>query len=204
MRHAAAGAAAALVALVLAGCTVPDPAPGPPPARPSGELIGPVAPKVTEPSRNRTAVPLALSVPAIGVASDRLVDLGVDRDGALEVPADAVTPGWFDLSPQPGDAGPAVIAGHVDYNGREGVFARLGELGEGAEIVVRRADGRDAVFTAYEVQRYAKADFPTELVCGNTDGPELRLITCGGAFDRTSGHYVDNIVAFARFTGFRS
>jgi len=202
MRGTAAAAAADLVALVLAGCTVPDPTTGPAPPRPSGEMIGPVAPK--EPVRDRTAVPLALSVPAIGVASDRLIDLGVDRDGALEVPGDAVTPGWFDLSPQPGDAGPTVIAGHVNYRGQDGVFARLGELDTGDEIVVRRADGRDAAFTAYKVERYAKADFPTELVYGNTDGPELRLITCGGAFDRGSGHYVDNVVAYARFTGFRS
>ena len=60
------------------------------------------------------------------------------------------------------------------------------------------------MFTAYKVERYVKAEFPTELVYGNTDEPELRLITCGGAFDRASGHYVDNIVAFARFAGFRS
>ncbi len=38
---------------------------------------------------------------------------------------------------------------------------------------------------------------PTQLVYGNTNHAALRLITCGGSFDFSTGHYVDNVVVFA-------
>jgi sortase (surface protein transpeptidase) len=151
----------------------------------------------------RPAAPLALEIPAIGLRSDGLVGLGIGRDGALEVPAKAETAGWYDLSPVPGEPGPAVIAGHVNWSGTPGVFSRLHELEPGAEVDVHRTDGRVAVFTVERVEEYAKKAFPTEEVYGNTDGPELRLITCGGAFNRATGHYVDNLVAYARLTALR-
>jgi sortase (surface protein transpeptidase) len=144
------------------------------------------------------ATPVELTVPAIDVHAGPLLDLGIDTAGALEVPPDAVTAGWFTLGPTPGSPGPAVIAGHVDYKGVPGVFQRLGELAPGDEVTVARADGSAAVFETYLVERYAKAQFPTERVYGNTAGPELRLITCGGAFDSRIGHYQDNVVAWAR------
>jgi sortase (surface protein transpeptidase) len=149
------------------------------------------------------AAPLALEIPAIGLRSDGLVSLGIGRDGALEVPAKAETAGWYDLSPVPGEPGPAVIAGHINWSGKPGVFARLHELKPGAEVDVHRTDGRVAVFTVQRVEEYAKKAFPTEEVYGNTDGPELRLITCGGEFNRTTGHYVDNLVAYAELTALR-
>ena len=116
----------------------------------------------------------------------------------LEVPPDATGTGWYLHSPAPGDPGPAVLAAHVDYGGRPGVFARLGDLRPGAPITVRRADGTEVAFVVDRVERYPKAAFPTDAVYGDTPGPELRLITCGGAFDDASGHYVDNVVAYAR------
>lgn len=142
--------------------------------------------------------PVGLVVPAIGVDSSPLMDLGLDPTGKLEVPPDAKGVGWFDLSPTPGALGPAIIAAHVDYKGVPGPFNKLDELTVGDEITVRRADGSTAVFETYEVIRYPKADFPTDRVYGDTDGAEIRLITCGGVFDSGSGHYKDNVVAFAR------
>lgn len=144
--------------------------------------------------------PLSVEIPSIGVATGRLVDLGLAGDRALEVPDDAHTAGWFELSPTPGEVGPSVIAGHVNYASEQGVFARLGEVRTGERIIVHRADGAGAVFTAYRVDRYAKSAFPTGKVYGDTEFPELRLITCGGAFDRSSGQYRDNVIVFARLT----
>jgi hypothetical protein len=92
------------------------------------------------------AAPVQLTVPAIDVRSGPLLDLGIDAAGALEVPPDAVTAGWFTLAPTPGSRGPAVIAGHVDYRGMPGVFHRLGDLKPGDEVSVARADGSTAVF----------------------------------------------------------
>jgi sortase (surface protein transpeptidase) len=144
------------------------------------------------------ATPAALEIPAIGVNTGELVDLGLAPSGAMEVPDDAATAGWFALSPVPGEVGPSVVAAHVNYKKAPGVFARLHEMTVGDTVVVRRADGTPVRFTAYRVERFTKSAFPTRDVYGNTEGPELRLITCGGSFDDATGHYRDNVVVFAR------
>ncbi|SFA83934.1 Sortase family protein [Amycolatopsis marina] len=141
-----------------------------------------------------------MEIPAIGVSTGEIIDLGLEPDGALEVPADAVTAGWFSKSPTPGELGPSVIAGHVDYRKVPGVFFRLHELPVGEQVTVHREDGTSVEFTVDRVERYPKAEFPTDEVYGNTEVPELRLITCGGAFDSSSGEYVDNVVAYATMT----
>jgi sortase (surface protein transpeptidase) len=142
--------------------------------------------------------PLSLAVPDLGIATGPLIPLGLLDDGTLEVPPDARGVGWYVHSPVPGDAGPSVIAAHVDYAGRLGVFAHLGRLQPGAAVTVTRPDGRPARFTVYRVERFPKASFPAGAVYGDTTGPELRLITCGGSFDAATGNYRDNVVAFAR------
>ncbi len=90
-----------------------------------------------------------------------------------------------------------MIVGHVD--GREGlaVFFRLRQLAPGDEIAVDRVDGSTAVFAVERVERHAKNAFPTEAVYGHTPDARLRLVTCGGEFDRSTRHYVDNVVVFA-------
>lgn len=145
--------------------------------------------------------PVRLDVPAIGVRTGELIQLGLRPDGTLEVPGDALTTGWFEHSPTPGELGPAVLAAHVDYDHVPGTFHRLHELPVGATAVVRRADGTSAEFTVTRVERYPKAAFPTERVYGDTSAPELRLITCGGDFDSATGNYLDNVVAYAVLTG---
>ena len=146
------------------------------------------------------SVPLTVQIPALGVAAGPLVHLGLTADRALEVPEDAATAGWFRLSPTPGEIGPSVIAGHINYASVPGVFVRLHEMRPGGTITVDRADGTSAVFTTYAVERHPKAAFPTQRVYGNTESPELRLITCGGGFDESSGEYLDNVIVFATLT----
>lgn len=146
------------------------------------------------------AAPVALTIPAIGV-STTLQQLGLAPNGALELPPPGPLydiPGWYRDSPAPGAIGPAIIAGHVDSaaNGPS-VFFRLGALRPGDQITVRLADGSTAVFAVDSVRAFAKSAFPTALVYGNTDVPALRLITCGGALDRSTGHYEDNVVVLA-------
>jgi len=147
--------------------------------------------------------PTSLEIPSISVRTGRIIDLGLMPDGALQVPPDASTVGWFTGAPTPGEAGPAVLAAHVDYKRVPGVFARLKQLHQGEQVTVGRADGSTAVFTVYQVDRYAKASFPTDRVYGDTAKPELRLITCGGAFDHSSGNYLDNVIVYARLTAVR-
>lgn len=145
--------------------------------------------------------PTHLRIPAIGVDTP-LIALGLSTDGTMAVPAGPRPAGWFTGSPTPGSVGPAVLAGHVTYNG-PGVFFHLGELTKGQRIEVTRADGHTAVFSVYDVETYPKDAFPTARVYGNTDGPELRLITCAGDYDSSRHHYADNAVVYASLTATR-
>lgn len=142
------------------------------------------------------AAPVRLQIPAIGVDSD-LMDLGLLPDGTLEVPPTAFPAGWYTGAPTPGELGPAIIAGHVDWGGEPGVFFDLRDLTPGDEIAVIRQDGSTARFRVDRVERFAKSQFPTDLVYADIDHAGLRLITCGGQFDRQQRSYEDNLVVFA-------
>lgn len=146
--------------------------------------------------------PAWIEVPRIGARSS-LVPLGLTPDQTVEVPSvhQPMQAGWYEHSPTPGETGPSVILGHVNGDGRDGIFARLHELQPGDEIRVGRGDGRIVRFVIERMAQETKARFPADEVYGDTSGPELRLITCGGSFDGAAHSYRDNIIAFATFTG---
>ena len=87
-----------------------------------------------------------------------------------------------------------MIAGHVDSRTGPGIFFDLKDLARGDLVEVGRSDGRTATYRVTGVQVVDKDRFPTQQVYGPTAGAELRLITCGGTFDRTTGHYLRNVV----------
>lgn len=157
---------------------------------------GETAAAVPGPLVMAASAPLRVSIPAIGVDA-AVVGWGLTRDGALDVPPGAFPAGWFTGAPTPGELGPAIIAGHVDWGGSEGVFYDLRDLGIGDMVSVARADKTTAVFRVTRAEHFPKDDFPTDLVYGNLTYAGLRLITCGGSFDRGERSYVDNIVVFA-------
>ncbi|WP_162144918.1 class F sortase [Arthrobacter castelli] len=142
--------------------------------------------------------PVQLAIPAIEAGS-RLLTLGLQSDGTMEVPrpGQADMAGWYRHSPAPGQLGPAVIAGHVDsLDDGTGVFYRLSSLQQGDEVRVTRADGLIAIFTVETVASYSKESFPTEKVYGDIDHAGLRLITCGD-LNEAAGEYQANTVVFA-------
>jgi hypothetical protein len=145
--------------------------------------------------------PVAVSISRIGVRS-RLVRLGL-KDGEMETPADPADAGWFTGGPTPGALGPAVIAGHVTWNGAREVFYRLGSLRPGDEVTVTRKDGKTAIFTVSRVARFSKERFPSRAVYGQIDHAGLRLITCGGTYDAARHKYADNVIVFARLEAVR-
>lgn len=149
-----------------------------------------------QPVAQEVSPPVRLGIPDLGLTT-RLIGLRKERSGALGVPADPQRAGWYSQGPAPGDPGPAVIAGHVNSVDGPGVFANLSTVQRGAQIRIRRADGTLAVFRVTQVQKYAKRDFPTDVVYRGTGKASLRLITCGGEFDRRSGRYRSNVVVFA-------
>lgn len=174
-------------------------APLPPPTE-AGSLGTPRISEAVEPLLLPSSDPVVIEIPVIGVESP-LQHLGLTAERTLEVPA----PGphydeaaWYKYSSTPGSLGPAIILGHVDSAaGGPSVFFDLGTLQAGDEILVTRADGRGAVFGVDAVDSYPKDDFPTTMVYGEIHHAGLRLITCGGEFDRANGHYLNNIVVFA-------
>jgi hypothetical protein len=160
----------------------------------SGRSSGPVVRVMRAPARS--ASPVRLRIARLHV-STTLVRLHKLAGGALEVPARYDRAGWYVGSARPGDAGPAVLAGHVDSNDGPGVFFRLHLLRPGDLVVVDRADLTRITFTVTKVITVPKRAFPTAQVYSGQE-PGLRLITCGGAFDAASGHYRDNVIVFAR------
>jgi hypothetical protein len=185
------------------GDTKPAPRPSTPQAhqRDKRDKTAGVADLVTGPLLP-SAVPVSIGIPRLHVFS-RLEDLGVDQDGVMDVPAEPANAGWYELGPSPGALGPAVVAGHVTWNQVPAVFFRLAELRPGDVVQVTRADDLVAVFEVTRVEVYPKTAFPTDLVFGAIDHAGLRLITCGGDYEQGAHRYSDNVVAFARLTGWR-
>ena len=176
--------------------SVPLPARPSPIAAPTARTALPASLSTTQ----QAARPVWLSIPVIGVRTS-LVHLGLGANGTLQVPSSTAVAGWYTGSPRPGAVGAAVIAGHVDSRSGVGIFFWLRALHAGDRIYVGRADGTMAVFTVTAVRKVAKDLFPTAAVYGPVPDPELRLITCGGVFDRSTGSYLSNVVVFARLSG---
>jgi hypothetical protein len=151
------------------------------------------------------SVPEVISIPRIGVRS-QVIPLGLSPNGTAAVPplTRPYVASWFDRGPTPGQRGTAVLYGHVDARKvGPAVFYRLGMLRPGDLIFVTLRDRQVAAFRVYSVALYPKSAFPTAKVYRYTRRPTLRLVTCGGAFDRRTQHYLSNIVVFAAFAGAR-
>jgi LPXTG-site transpeptidase (sortase) family protein len=165
---------------------------------PTGPIVAP--PPSAQP--RPVARPVSLTIPLIGVQT-RLMYLGLNSDGQLQVPPLSMVSvaGWYTGSPRPGAIGSAIIVGHIDNYKESGVFFRLKTLRRGDRIYVRRADGTLVEFRVTSVQTYLKDHFPTEDVFGPVPDAELRLITCGGAWDPAIHSYLSNIVVYAAEVG---
>ncbi|HET6213395.1 MAG TPA: class F sortase [Micromonosporaceae bacterium] len=177
------------------------------PPRPPQPAGGAWAAGVRKPAPGTLArsEPVAIAIPQIALTAP-VVATGVERDGSVSVPPlgmPSVT-GWYRLGPSPGEAGGAVIVGHVDSRkSGPAVFFNLGALKRGATIEVTRRDRTVVVFMVDGVRSYPKRGFPVDEVYGPLDRPTLRLITCGGKFDVKKHSYQDNVIVFASFSSWR-
>ena len=172
--------------------------------QPSSAAAGATGPGTAKGPSLRRSLPVAVDIPSIGVHSS-LLRLGVNADGSLQVPSLATSASkaaWYKYSATPGEIGASVIEGHVDSDYGPAVFFRLGALRPGDAINVRLADGVTAVFRVTGVREYPKSKFPARIIYGATDYAALRLITCGGAFDYATGHYLSSTVVFASLASY--
>ncbi|MET9726786.1 class F sortase [Streptomyces zaomyceticus] len=192
-----------LVALAaLTGCSAGSgDGPATPPARITEATAAPAPTASAGPVKPLArSLPVRVRVPAAGVdtgPTGPVLELGLAPDGTVEVPSveDAERIGWYDKGVTPGQTGPAVLIGHFDTARGPAVLKNVSEVRIGDEITVTRADGTTAVFRVRELQQVDKDTFPTAKVYGDTEGPELRLITCGG--ELVDGHRPDNIILYA-------
>ena len=193
---------AGLALLLLAGCSTggrdaaapaATPAPSPSPAVTASRSPEPFS-AVRE--IERAAVPQRLRIPSLGVDAP-VGPVGTASDGTVEVPTRWEDVGWFDGGARPGEDGPAVLLGHVDSKSGPAVFARLPSAAPGTVVEVAGDDGSVTRWRVDRVEQFPKTRFPTEAVYLPALRPELRLVTCGGEFDRATGHYRDNVVVHA-------
>jgi len=141
------------------------------------------------------SVPVSIRIPAIGV-SVSLSQLGLNADKSAQVPTKYEEPGWFKLGPTPGQTGSAVILGHVDDKKGPAVFFKVKTLKAGDKVDVSLTNGVISHFVVKAVETYSKADFPAKKVYGSQGFSALQLVTCGGKFDKATGHYESNVVAY--------
>ena len=200
-RLSASGRFALISALALATAVLAATAPSR--ARESTTTIPRYPPTSAAALSNRSPLPqrsppVTLTIPAIHV-STKVGSLGLTSTGEVQVPLTAATVGWYRLGPTPGQQGAAVILGHVDSYVGPGVFFHLDHLMPGDKITVVLANGESVVFRVIRIREYLKTAFPNRLVYLASSGRWLNLVTCGGQFDRATGHYLSDIVVFASY-----
>ncbi|MEZ0106949.1 hypothetical protein ABH920_000940 [Catenulispora sp. EB89] len=210
VRHPGRALAFASVVAVVIGSgfliralTLADPVPPPLPPAWAGRAVGAVGHRAAPLGYAR---PTRVTVGRVGIHADVLA-VGLARDGEVGVPParEPLKAAWYDRGPAPGQAGPAVITGHVDSRfapGNRAAFYELGAVRPGDDVEVARADRRVAVFRVDSVALVPKTGFPTREVYGSTGYAALRLITCGGHYDRRTG-YADNVIVYAHLVGSR-
>ncbi|WP_326723257.1 class F sortase [Streptomyces sp. NBC_00243] len=175
------------------------------PPQPSAAQAGTDRPMAESPAAPALphSPPDRIRIPSIHVDAP-LMGLGLTPQGSLDVPPAAKKnlAGWYEAGTTPGEQGTAIVAGHVDNAEGPAVFYDLGALKKGSNIEVERRDSSTAVFTVDAVEVYDAHDFPDEKVYGAAHRPELRVITCGGGYSKSTG-YQGNVVVFAHLTGSR-
>lgn len=160
----------------------------------------PLPPVVPAPPM-QPSTPMSLSIKRLGIKAP-IKPLGVDRQNRIETPPieNRNLVGWYRHSSTAGEVGPSVLVGHKDTRTTSAVFSRVGEIVYGDKIEVQRRDGTTAVFTVAGVEQISKTTFPTDRVYGDRDTAQLHVITCGGVYNRNTGHYTDNIIVYATLT----
>jgi len=144
------------------------------------------------------ADPVRVSLPRLGVDAP-LDAVGLEPDGAMEIPHDIQRIGWYSLGVAPGEpTGTAVLSGHVDdrVQGRGALWA-LRTMQPGDEVTVSHADGSSTVWRVDVTTSYPKPELPLRDIFTRFGDPRLVLITCGGEFDRSRRSYLDNVVVYA-------
>ncbi len=191
------GTATETTSTTVAAVAPPEPAPPSAVVTTAPPAPAPSSPPVPRSGTRRTDVgePTRLRVPAIAVDTS-IMPVGMQADGQMEVPPAALV-GWYRLGPRPGAPGSAVLAAHIDYGGRRGAFFALPRVQVGNVVLVTESDGIERRYVVTERAQIAKTEVDLSRYFTNEGPARLTLITCGGVFNGSSGHYRDNIIITA-------
>ena len=137
-----------------------------------------------------------MSFEAIGVADAPIDPVGVLANGEMEIPG-AKRVGWYSFGASPGEAGSAVLAAHIAFDGERGAFRYLVDSVTGDRFTVSFDDGTTGAYEVMERAQHDKDELPFDRVFERTGNPVITLISCGGQFQPTQASYQDNIVAYA-------
>jgi hypothetical protein len=141
-------------------------------------------------------IPVSLTIGDIGLDAAPIRAVGVGPTGEMEIPG-AEEIGWYRFGPRPGEAGSAVLAAHVAYDGRDGAFRHLTDLQAGATFTITFDDGSSRAYEVVGAAQHAKDELPAADLFRRHGTPGVALVTCGGAFDRSLNAYRDNVVVYA-------
>lgn len=160
------------------------------------DVTRPIGSALIQPAGDPTPRPVGLVIESLDIVDAAIVDVGVEENGEMEIPG-AAEVGWYRYGPSPGESGSAVLAAHIAFNGRDGVFRDLQKIEVGDVVEVRYEDGSSKRFRIAETAQYDKDELPVDRIFAKEGAPELTLITCGGDFNRSLRSYSDNVVAYA-------
>ncbi len=178
----------------------PAPATSTPKPIPTLAALSPVsaAPTLATIIPRRLLFPNRIRIPAINITT-YVERVGVTKEGAMDVPKNIWNTAWFgDGGYKPGEAGNAVIAGHLDAPGTKAIFWDLDKLKPGDKIYLNDTGGQEMVFEVESLQTYPFENAPLVTIFGPSKEARLNLITCRGTFDRTSHNYNKRLVVFSR------
>jgi LPXTG-site transpeptidase (sortase) family protein len=166
---------------------------------PLAELVEPLGSALYDPADqvDDSPEPVSISIARLRVDAADVVDVGVESNGEMEIPSAPEDVGWYRFNPKPGQEGSAVLAGHINYNGTNGVFRHLSKLEVGDQVIIGYDDGSKTSFEVVERKQYNKEELPLDRIFAKSGDPVLTLITCGGSFNSSLRSYEDNFVVYA-------
>lgn len=154
-------------------------------------------PQATVQKQDEGIIPKTISIPALGINA-KVEKVGLLKDGSMDVPKDDQNVAWYKQGARPGEAGNAVIDGHVDNKTGPAVFFNLKKLKSGDKISVMNAKGEKRTFVVEKVESYPYERAPIQSIFGGADEPRLNLITCTGTFDRNKKTHLKRLVVYTK------
>ncbi len=193
-------------AAISAPAVLPTPTPSEPPQPASPSPSTSASARTAQPTTSAPAsptpafrgiLPAELLIPAIHVDAP-IEHVGITPDGEMDLPKQWNDVAWYEPGYKPGDAGSAVIVGHLDSTTDRAVFWDLRRLKTGDAVVVKGSDGAERTFAVGELNSYPYNQAPLQRIFGPAAEPMLNLVTCNGRWDRATKNYDQRLVVYTQ------